>query len=143
MVFGEFIEEKTQSAQGGDIHKMGVVDDGHKYFPLGVEGEGLLDEAFFALEAVADEFDGEGMAEHFDGVDGGVKRSADGDDNGAFVGVLSDGVLDDGFAGAGLSHDKAEPALLGVDGQDVANFLLEGHKGNGIEDEGILRNTKK
>ncbi len=38
--------------------------------------------------------------------------------------MTDDGVLEDGFAGAGFAEDKAKPALLAVNFQDVEVTLL-------------------
>ena len=53
--------------------------------------------------------------------------------------VADDGVLEDGFAGAGLAEDEAEAALLGVDLEDVEVALLVFEQGRVVLDgEGLV-----
>ena len=76
VVFGEVLEEQPQLAQVGQVHEVGVVEDGGQGLAGVVEAEGLLDEAAFALEGGAFELDAEGLAEDLDGVGVGVQGSA-------------------------------------------------------------------
>ncbi|MCW1914751.1 hypothetical protein OJ996_14280 [Luteolibacter sp. GHJ8] len=53
--------------------------------------------------------------------------------------VVDDGVLEDGFAGAGFAEDEAEAALLGVDFDDVEVALLVFEERVSLfNDEGVL-----
>ena len=75
VVLGEVLEEQPQLAQVGQVHEVGVVEDGGQGLAGVVEAEGLLDEPAFALEGGALELDAEGVAEDFDGVGVGVQGS--------------------------------------------------------------------
>ena len=103
VVFGEVLEEQPQLAQVGQVHQVGVVEDGGQGLAGVVEAEGLLDEAALALEGVALELDLEGVAEDFDRVGVGVQRPGDGGDQVLVFGEALEGLLDDGLAGAGGS----------------------------------------
>ncbi len=53
--------------------------------------------------------------------------------------VVDEGVFEDGFPSARLAEDDAEPALLGVDFEDVEVALLMFEEGLlFIDDEGVL-----
>ena len=93
MVLGEVLEQQSQLAEGGEVHEVGVVEDGGQGFAGVVEAERLLDQLAFAGEGGAFEFDAEGIAEDLDGVGVGVQGSRDGDDQ---VLVLGES-LDDRF----------------------------------------------
>ena len=80
VVFGEVLEEQPQLAQVGQVHEVGVVEDGGQGLAGVVEAEGLLDEPAFAFEGGAFELDAEGVAEDFDGVGVGVQGAGDGGD---------------------------------------------------------------
>ena len=96
VVFGEVLEEQPQLAQVGQVHEVGVVEDGGQGLAGVVEAEGLLDEAAFALEGGAFELDAEGVAEDFDGVGVGVQGAGDGGDEVLVFGEALQGLLDDG-----------------------------------------------
>ena len=80
VVFGEVLEEQAQLAQVGQVHEVGVVEDGGHGFAGVVEAEGLLDESAFTFKRRAFELDAEGVAEDFDGVGVGMKSARDGGD---------------------------------------------------------------
>jgi hypothetical protein len=50
VILGEVLEEQTDATQGGDVHQVGVVDDGCEHFRSCVEASRLLDEALLAAE---------------------------------------------------------------------------------------------
>ena len=89
VVFGEVLEEQPQLAQVGQVHQVGVVEDGGQALAGVVEAEGLLDEPAFALEGGAFELDAEGLAEDLDGVGVGVQGAPDGGDQVLVFGVSS------------------------------------------------------
>ena len=49
VVLGKVFEEKPEFTQSFDGHKVGVVNDGEKDFPFGVEGTSFFDETGFAF----------------------------------------------------------------------------------------------
>jgi hypothetical protein len=103
VVFGEILEEKPQLAQVGQVHEVGIVENGGQGLAGVIEAEGLLDKAAFAGEGGAFEFDAEGIAEDFDGVGVGVQGPGDGGDEVVVFGEALQGLLDDRLAGAGGS----------------------------------------
>src|SRR5262249_4595155 len=68
VVLGKVFEEQPQLAQIGQVHEVGVVEDGGQGLAGMVEAEGLFDEAALAFEGGAFELDAEGVAEDLDGV---------------------------------------------------------------------------
>ncbi len=89
VVFGEVLEEEPQLAQVGQVHEVGVVEDGGQRLAGAVEAEGLLDEPAFAGEGGAFELDAESIAEDLDGVGVGVQGACDGGDQVLVFGVSS------------------------------------------------------
>lgn len=138
VVFGKVFEEEPQAAEVGEVHEVGVVEDGGECFAGVVECEGLFDEFAFAGESGALELDADGVAEDFDGVGVGVEGACDGGDEVLALGELLEGVFDDGFAGAGEAEDEAEPALLAVDLEGVEDLLLGGEEFEFASVEGVL-----
>ena len=138
VVFGEVLEEQPQLAQVGQVHEVGVVEDGGQGLAGVVEAEGLLDEAAFALEGGAFELDAEGVAEDFDGVGVGVQGAGDGGDQVLVFGQALQGLLDDALAGAGHAEHQAQSALLTMDLERVVNLLLLGQEFEFAEVEGVL-----
>ena len=138
VVFGEVLEEQPQLAQVGQVHEVGVVEDGGQALAGVVEAEGLLDEAAFALEGGAFELDAEGVAEDFDGVGVGVQGAGDGGDQVLVFGQALQGLLDDALAGAGDAEHQAQSALLAMDLEGVVNLLLLGQEFEVAEVEGVL-----
>ena len=86
VVFGEILEEQSQLAQVGQVHEVGVVEDGGQTLAGAVEAEGLLDETPFAFESGAFKLDAASLAEDLDGVGVGVQGSPDGGDQVLFFG---------------------------------------------------------
>jgi hypothetical protein len=56
--------------------------------------------------------------------------------------VVDQGLLEHGFASAGFAQHQAQPALLGVDPQDVEDLLLMFQQGKVLGIEGIALETK-
>src|SRR6185312_2336535 len=96
---GEVFEQQPQAAEVGEVHEVGVVEDGSEALAGVVEGERLFDEFAFAVERRMLEFDAEGVAEDFDGVGISVQCAGDGGDEVLVVGESLEGLFDDGFAG--------------------------------------------
>ena len=103
---------------------MGVINDGDDGFSSGVEVAGFEDESGFAFVVGAIGIDFHGAAEEAQEVVPGVEGAVDDGSDPLFGVVLDDGVFENGFAGAGFAEDDAEPALLGVDFEDVEVALL-------------------
>ena len=70
MVLGEVLEQQPQLPQVGQVHQVGVVEDGGQGFAGVVEAEGLFDEPALAGEGGAGEVDAEGVFYHRDEVRG-------------------------------------------------------------------------
>jgi len=124
VVFGEVFEQQPQPAEIGQIHEMGIVEDGGQRLAGMVEGEGLFDEPAFTSEGGTFELDTEGVAEDFDRVRVGVQCPRDGGDEVLVFRELLHGLLDHAFARAGNAEHEAEPSLLAVDLECVDDLLL-------------------
>jgi len=133
----EVFEEEAEFAQAVGLHEVGVVDDGDEHFACAVESEGFLDEETFAFAVAAVELDLEGFAEDAQGVVVGVEGAVDDGGDEAFGVVGEEGVFEDAFAGSGFAEEEAEAALLGVDEEDVEDFLLVRQEGEGVGFEGV------
>ena len=138
VVLGEVLEEQPQLAQVGQVHEVGVVEDGGQALAGVVEAEGLLDEPAFALEGGAFELDAEGVAEDLDGVGVGVQGAGDGGDQVLVFGEALQGLLDDALAGAGDAEHQAQSALLAMDFEGVVDLLLLGQEFEFAAVEGVL-----
>ena len=57
--------------------------------------------------------------------------------NPAFGVVRQEGLFEDAFAGAGFTEHQTEAALLGMDAEDVEDFLLVRQQRDGFRVEGI------
>jgi hypothetical protein len=75
---------------------------------------------------LAVELDREGRAEDTQGVVVGVQRAVDDRRDEPLGIVREERVFEDAFAGAGFAERQTESALLGVDLEDVEDFLLVG-----------------
>ena len=126
VVLGKVLEEEPQLAEVGQVHEVGVVEDGGQGLAGVVEGEGLFDKAAFAFEGVAFELDAKGAAEDFDGVGVGVQGAGDRGDQVLIFGEALEGLLDNGLTGAGEPEHEAQSSLLTVDLEGVVNLLLLG-----------------
>ncbi len=138
MVLGEVLEQQPQLAQVGQVHEVGVVEDGGQAFAGVVEAEGLFDEAAFAGEGGAFKFDAEGVAEDFDGVGIGMQGAGDASDQVLVFGEPLQRLLDDGLAGAGDAEYQAQSALLTMDLECVVNLALRGQQFQLAAVEGVL-----
>ena len=134
---GEVLAEQAQFAQAIGGHEVGVVDDGHEHFAGAVDAEGFLDQQAFAVVVAALELDLEGFAEDAQGVVIGVQGAVDDRGDHAFGVVVEERLLEDALAGAGFAQHQAQAALLGVDAEDVEDFLLVSQQREGFGVEGI------
>ena len=82
-----------------------------------------------------------GFAEDSQGVVIGVEGAVDDRGDHAFGIVVQECFFEDAFAGAGLSEHQAEAALLGVNAEDVEDFLLVSQQGDGFSVERITLET--
>ena len=60
----------------------------------------------------------------------------------AFWVVRQERLFEDAFAGARFTEHQTQTALLGVDAEDVEDFLLVGQQCDGFRVEGIALQTK-
>ena len=108
---------------------MGVINDGDEHLALLIDFPAGFDQELLAGGVPAESLDLEGLAEDVQGIGVGVQGAGNGRGDHA-LGVMRDqGVLDDAFAGARLTHDDAEAALLAVDFERLENILLVGQQG--------------
>ena len=105
-------------------HEVGVVDDGDEHFAGAMDLEGFLDQQPFAPMVAAFELDLEGFAEDAQGVVVGVEGAVDDRGDEALGVVVEEGLFEDALAGARFAQHQAQAALLGVDAEDVEDFLL-------------------
>jgi hypothetical protein len=134
---GEVFEEQAQFAQALRGHEMGVVDDGDQHFAGAVDFEGFLDQEPLAVVVVALELDLEGFAEDAQGVVISVEGAVDDRGDQPFWVVVQKRLFEDRLAGAGLAQHQAQAALLGVDPEDVEDFLLVSQEREGFGVEGV------
>src|SRR5271155_4514411 len=138
VILGEVLEEEPQLAEVGQVHEMGVVEDGSQAFAGVIEAESLLDEAAFALEGVAFELDAEGITEDLDGVGVGVQGAGDGGDQVLVFGEAMQGLFEDALPGTWNAEDETEAALLAMDLEGVVDLLLLGQQFELAQVEGVL-----
>lgn len=124
VVFGEVFQHESEFMECVNGQEVGVVNDGNDGFAFCVLGAGFGNEAGFAFGVVAVGVELEGLAEEAQEAWPGVKGAVDDGGDPLFGIVADDGVFEDGFSGAGLAEDEAEPALLAVDFEDVEMALL-------------------
>ena len=117
---------------------MGVVDDGHEHFAGAVQAEGLLYEQSLALAVAARELDLEGLAENAQGVGVGVQGPVNHRGNHPLGVVGEERLFEDALAGARLAQDQAKAALLGVNLEDLEDFLLMGEQRERVAVEGVF-----
>jgi hypothetical protein len=70
------------------------------------------------------ELDLEGFAEDAQGIVIGMEGAVDDRRDQALGIMVQERLLQDAFAGAGFAQHQAKAALLGVDSEDVEDFLL-------------------
>ena len=139
---GKVLAEQAQFAQAVRGHEVGVVNDGHEHFAGAVDAEGFLDQEALAVVVAALELDLESLAEDAQGVVIGVQGAVDHRGDHAFGVVVEEGLLEDALAGAGFAQHQAEAALLGMDSEDVEDFLLVSQQGEVFGVEGIALETE-
>ena len=121
---------------------MRIVDDGHEHLAGAVEPEGLLDEEFFAVVVLAVELDLERGTEDAERVVIGVERAVDHRRDQALGIVMDERRFQDAFADAGFAEHETKTALLGVDFQNVEDFLLVREERGRLGVEGIFLETE-
>ena len=134
--------EQTEFTQAFAGHEMGVVDDGHEHLACAVYFVCFLNEEFFTAMVGAGEVDMKGVAEDAQGVVIGVECAVDDGCDEAFGVVFDEGLFEYALAGAWFSKDETEASLLGVNLEDVEDFLLMSQEGDGIAVEGVAGETK-
>ena len=134
---GEVLAEQAQFTQAIGGHEVGVVDDRHEHFAGAVDPEGFLDQQPFTVVIAALELDLEGFAEDAQGIVVSVQGAVDDRRDQAFGIMVQERLLQDAFAGARFAQDQAQAALLGVDAEDVEDFLLVSQEGEVFDVEGI------
>jgi hypothetical protein len=97
-----------------------------------VEAERFLDETFFTGEVAAVNLKAKGLAQDAQGVAVRVEGAGDGGSDESFGIMILERLFDDGFAGAGLAQEQAQPALLAMDSQGVEDVLLMRQQRNGV-----------
>ena len=138
----EVFAKQTQFAQAFGRHEVGVVDDGDEHFAGAMDFEGFLDQEAFAMVVPAFELDLKGLAKDAQGVVVGVEGAIDDGCDDVFGVVGQERLFEHAFAGAGFAEHQAEAALLGVDFEDIEDFLLMGEQVNGFGVEGIALNAE-
>jgi len=139
---GEVLAEQAQFAQAFRRHEVGVVDDGDEHFAGAMDFKGFLDQEPLAVVVAALELDLEGFTEDAQGVVVSVEGAVDDRGDQAFGVVVQEGLFEDRLSGAGLAQHQAQAALLGVDPEDVEDFLLLRQEGNRLGVEGIALQTE-
>jgi hypothetical protein len=82
------------------------------------------------------------LAEDAQGVVVGVEGAVDHGGNQSFGVVVEQGGFEHALAGARFTQDQTESALLGVDAQDVEDFLLVSQEADGFGVEGMALEAK-
>ena len=83
------------------------------------------------------ELDLKSFAEDSQRVVVGMEGAVDDGGNHPFGVVRQERLFEDALAGAGFAEHEAEAALLGVNAEDVEDFLLMGQERDGIKVKGI------
>jgi len=136
------LAEQTEFAQAVRRHEVGIVNDGYQHFAGAVNAEGLLDEQPFAVMIAALELDLERFAKDAERVVVGVQSAVDHRRDHAFGVMGQERLFEDTFAGAGFTEHQTQPALLGVDAEDVEDFLLVSQQCDRFGVEGIALEAK-
>ena len=135
---GEVLAEQAQLAQAVGLQEVGVVDDGHEHFAGAVQAEGLLHEQALALAVAARELDLEGLAENAQGVGVAVQGPVNHRGDHPLGVEGEERLLEEALAGARFAQDQAKAALLGVDLEDLEDFLLMGEQRERVAVEGVF-----
>ena len=136
------LAEQAEFAEAVRRHEVGVVNDGHEHFAGAMDAEGLLHQQAFAVMVAALKLDLKGFAEDAERVVIGVQRAVDDGRDHAFGVVRQERLFQNTFAGARFAEHQTEAALLGVDAEDVKDFLLVGQQREGFRVEGIALQAK-
>ena len=107
-----------------------------------MNAEGLLDEQAFAVMVATLELDLKGFTQNAQRVVIGVQGAVDDRRDHAFGVVRQERLFEDAFAGARFAEHQTEAALLGVDPEDVEDFLLLGQQREGFRVEGVALQAK-
>ena len=136
------LAEQAQFAEAVGGHEVGVVNDGHEHFAGAMDAEGLLHQQAFAVMVAAFELDLKSFAEDAERVVISVQGAVDDGRDHAFGVVRQERLFQNAFAGAGFAEHQTQAALLGVDAEDVEDFLLVGQQREGFRVEGIALEAK-
>ena len=139
---GKVLAEQAEFAQAVGGHEVGVVNDGHEHLAGAMDAEGFLDQQAFAAMVVPLELDLERLAEDAQRVVISVQGAVDDGRDHPFGIVVEQRLFEHAFAGAGFAEHQAEAALLGVDAEDVEDFLLVRQERDGLGVERIALETK-
>ena len=139
MVLGKVLEEQADLAQGGDVHQVGVVDDGGEHLAGGVQATRFGDETPLAAHVVPLGFDLKRLAQDTERGVVGVQGAIDDRRDEALGVEFAQGALEHALAGAGLAHDEAETSLLAVHADDVEHLLLVGQKRDVFRRKWVVR----
>jgi hypothetical protein len=107
-----------------------------------MHAEGLLHQQAFAVMVAAFKLDLKGFAEDAERIVVSVQRAIYHGRDHAFGVVRQERLFEDAFAGAGFAEHQAQAALLGVDPEDVEDFLLVGQQREGLGVEGMALEAK-
>ncbi len=138
----EILAEQTEFAQAIGRHEMGVVNDGDEHFAGAMDAESLLNEETFAVMITAFELDLKGFAKDAEGVVVGVQRPVDHRCDDAFWIMGEECLFENTLAGARFAQDQAEATLLGMNFEDVEDFLLVRKQRDGFGVERMALNAK-
>jgi hypothetical protein len=133
----EVLTEQAELAQAVTGHEMGVINDGNEQLSGTVETEGMSHQKAFAVMIASFKLNLKGLAEDTQGIVVGMQGAVDHGCDHAFGIMAKKGLFEDTFAGAGLAEHQAKTTLLGVNQEDVEDFLLMGQEGGGFGVEGM------
>ncbi len=139
---GKVFAQEPEFAEAVRRHEMGVINDGNQHLAGAVDAEGLLHEQAFAVMVAALKLDLKGFAEDAERVVIGVQRAVDDGRDHAFGVVRQERLFQNTFAGARFAEHQTEAALLGVNPENVKDFLLVGQQCDGFRVEGIALQAK-
>lgn len=123
-------------------YEVGVVDDGDEHIADAMDFESFLDQEPFAAVVASFELDLESFAEDAQGVGVSMEGAIDDGCDHSFGIVVEQRLFQDTFAGARFAEDQTEAALLGVDTEDVEDFLLVRQEGDGLGVERMALQTE-
>jgi len=134
---GKVLAQQAEFAEAVRGHEVGVVNDGHEHFSGAMDAESLLHQQAFTVMIPTLELDLKRLAQNAQRIVISVQRAVhDGRDH-AFGVVRQEGLFQNAFAGARFAEHQTEAALLGVDAEDVEDFLLVWQQREGFRVEGI------